>query len=222
VTGIPGLAPGMTIAAVRRALAQAFRNAGLDSPELDARVLIGHALGLDHAALVSNGERALDAREAATIAAFAERRLKREPVARITGHKEFWGLDLAVTPATLVPRPETETVVETTLAAVADRTRTLCLADFGVGTGALLLALLSERGAGLSILLFPIRLTSKAMRSAASTPKCAITTRAWRWMGEHPVFVVTARLYPMRGVSLHRRVFWWSSSAPAKRRPWRS
>jgi release factor glutamine methyltransferase len=144
VTRIPGLAPGMTIAAARRALAQTFRTAGLDSPELDARVLIGHALGLDHAALVSNGERTLDAHEAATIAAFAGRRLKREPVARITGHKEFWGLDLSVTPATLVPRPETETVVETTLAAVADRTRPLRLADFGVGTGALLLALLSE------------------------------------------------------------------------------
>jgi release factor glutamine methyltransferase len=134
----------MTIAAARRALAQAFRNTGLDSPELDARVLIGHALNFDHAALVSNGERALDVLEAAAIAGFAERRLKREPVARITGHKEFWGLDLAVTPATLVPRPETETVVEMTLAAVADRSQPLRLADFGVGTGALLLALLSE------------------------------------------------------------------------------
>ena len=176
MTGIPGLAPGMTIAAVRRALAQAFRNAGLDSPELDARVLIGHALGLDHAALVSNGERALDAREAATMAAFAERRLKREPVARITGHKEFWGLDLAVTPATLVPRPETETVVETTLAAVADRTRTLCLADFGVGTGALLLALLSELPNAIGI---GTDLNEEALRTAhGNAARLGLATRA--------------------------------------------
>jgi release factor glutamine methyltransferase len=141
---IPGLAPGMTIAAARRALAQAFRQAGLDSPELDARVLTGHALRLDHTALVSNGERALGADEVKRIGTFAERRLQREPVARITGLKEFWGLDLAVTPATLVPRPETETVVETILAVIADRSRPLRLTDFGVGAGALLLALLSE------------------------------------------------------------------------------
>jgi release factor glutamine methyltransferase len=65
-------------------------------------------------------------------------------VARIVGHKEFWGLEFKVTPATLVPRPETETLVEAALAAIPDRSLALRIADFGTGTGALLLALLSE------------------------------------------------------------------------------
>jgi release factor glutamine methyltransferase len=71
-------------------------------------------------------------------------RLAHQPVARITGRKEFWSFEFRVTPATLVPRPETETVVEATLAAIGDRSRALRVADFGTGTGALLLAILSE------------------------------------------------------------------------------
>jgi release factor glutamine methyltransferase len=144
VTNIPGVAPGMTIAAARRALAQAFRAAGLDSPDLDARLLVGHVLGLDHAALASGGERPLTGAAASAVAAVAKRRLAHEPVAHVIGRKEFWGLDLAVSEATLVPRPDTETVVEAALAAIPDRAMPLRIADFGTGTGALLLALLSE------------------------------------------------------------------------------
>ncbi len=137
----------MTIAAVRRELSHAFRSAGLDSPELDARLLVGHALGLDHTALVVVADRPLDESQAITLAALAARRLAREPVARIVGSKEFWGLNLRIADATLVPRPETETVVEAALAAIDDggsRTRSLRVADLGTGSGALLLALLSE------------------------------------------------------------------------------
>jgi release factor glutamine methyltransferase len=138
---------GMTIAEVRRALADTFRQSGLDSPELDARLLVGHALGLDHTALATAADRTLDAQEANAVAILAKRRLAHEPVARIVGTKEFWGLSLRITPATLVPRPETETVVEAALAAIdADggRARALRIADLGTGSGAILLALLSE------------------------------------------------------------------------------
>jgi len=131
----------------RRELARAFRVAGYDTPDLDARVLVGHALGLDHAGLVAAGERTLDANEHAQLLAMAARRLAGEPVARITGMKEFWGLPLRLTPAVLVPRPDTETVVEAALAAIDDegpRDRALRIADIGTGSGALLLALLSE------------------------------------------------------------------------------
>jgi release factor glutamine methyltransferase len=138
------LATGVSIDAARRVMAQAFRSAGLDSPDLDARILTGHALALDHTALASSSERKATGSEIAAIAQLARRRLGREPVARITGRKEFWGLELRVTPATLVPRPETETVVEAVLAAIGDKSRALRMADFGTGTGALLLALLSE------------------------------------------------------------------------------
>ncbi len=111
----PEGAGARTVAEARRALAQKFRVAGLDSPELDARILAGHALGLDHAALAAAGARALDAAERAAIAGLAARRLKREPVARIVGRKEFWSLPLRVDAATLVPctqeLEETEDVV---------------------------------------------------------------------------------------------------------------
>ena len=136
-----------TIDGARRAWAAKFRAGGIDSPELDARMLVGHALSLDHAALAASGARNLSVAEAGAIAALAQRRLAHEPVARILGIKEFWSLDLRVDAATLVPRPETETVVTATLAAIAAREpsdRTLRIADLGTGSGAILLALLSE------------------------------------------------------------------------------
>jgi release factor glutamine methyltransferase len=136
-----------TVAEVRRALTAKFQAAGLDSPDLDCRLLVGHALGLDHAALAAAATRKLGADEENVIAALANRRLTGEPVARILGYKEFWSLLLRVDAATLVPRPETETVVETTLAAIdtgGPRSRNLRIADLGTGSGALILALLSE------------------------------------------------------------------------------
>ena len=140
------LEPGITVTTARRHLAQMLRAHGLDTPELDARLLVAHALGLDHASLVAQSERALAIPEAELIAALGARRLAGEPVARIRGVKEFWGLALRLNRATLVPRPETETVVEAALAArVRDReTSALRIADLGTGSGALLLALLSE------------------------------------------------------------------------------
>ena len=135
----------LSIAAARRSLARQFSNAGLDTPDLDARILVGHALSLDHAALAAQADRGLTEEEAAAIAAVAQRRLNREPVARIVGTKEFWGLPLALNADTLVPRPETETVVEAALAALGGaRGRALRVADLDTGSGAILLALLGE------------------------------------------------------------------------------
>ena len=143
----PESADTRTAAGARRALAQEFRAARIDSPELDARLLVAYALGLDHAALAAAGARVLERGETDAIAALAQRRLRREPVARILGSKEFWSLPLRVDAATLVPRPETETVVEAALAALdadGSRSRSLRIADLGTGCGALLLALLTE------------------------------------------------------------------------------
>lgn len=135
------------VATVRRRVAQAFRSAGLESPELDARVLVAHAFGLGRTALFSAAERLLSVEEAETVMTLAGRRLAREPVARIVGRKEFWGLEFDLTPAALVPRPDSETVVEAALAAVdagGSRRRPLKIADLGTGSGALLIALLCE------------------------------------------------------------------------------
>jgi release factor glutamine methyltransferase len=150
--------PPASVAGARRALTQAFRQRGLATPELDARLLVAHALGLDHAALAAQGGRGLTAGEAELIARSAERRLTGEPVARILGVKEFWGLAFKLNAATLVPRPETETLVEAALAALVRRRApadALKIADLGAGCGALLLALLCElpqaRGVGTDV-----------------------------------------------------------------------
>jgi release factor glutamine methyltransferase len=137
----------VSIAACRRAWTAEFRAHGIDSPELDARVLIGHALNVDHAALAAHADRPLSAEQQSAIAALARRRLAHEPVARITGSKEFWSLPLRVTDATLVPRPETETVVAAVLGALdrrGPRSRPWRIADIGTGSGAIALALLAE------------------------------------------------------------------------------
>jgi release factor glutamine methyltransferase len=157
-------------------LAAAFREAGLDSPELDARILVGFALDLDHAGLVVAGERSITAGEAQAIAALGQRRLARESVAVIVGEKEFWGLRFQVGPATLVPRPESETIVDAALRALDAqglRHTPLRIADLGTGSGCLLLALLSElpnaRGIGTDIsnpALEIARVNARALRLA--------------------------------------------------------
>lgn len=137
----------LCIDAARREIARRFRDAGIDTPDLDARVLVGHALGLDLTALIRAGNRRLEPDETAHIEVLAARRLDREPVARITGVKEFWGLPFRITPDVLVPRPETETIVEQALAVIdqaGGRARAWRIADLGVGSGAILIALLTE------------------------------------------------------------------------------
>ena len=136
---------GQTVEAARRALAARFREHGIDSAELDARLLAGAALGLDLTGLVTAATRIITQHESACLENFTQRRLGGEPVARVLGVKEFWGLPLQLSSATLVPRPDTETVVELALEICRDegsvRPR---IADIGTGSGAILLALLSD------------------------------------------------------------------------------
>ena len=138
---------GQTIEAARRALVARFNAEGIDSAELDARMLVGAVLNLDLTGLIAAAARRITAAEAAGVEDFARRRVSGEPVARILGHKEFWGLKLRLSPETLVPRPDTETVVELALAmlrAAPVSGSRLHIADIGTGSGAILLALLHE------------------------------------------------------------------------------
>jgi release factor glutamine methyltransferase len=141
------LKDGASVSEALNLLAQAFRTAGIEDADVDARLLVGHALHLDRARLIAQSDRILEAREINVINALAARRLKREPVSRILGQKEFWSIALAITPDVLVPRPETETVVEGALDFVVRgglRMEKLRILDIGTGSGALLLALLRE------------------------------------------------------------------------------
>jgi release factor glutamine methyltransferase len=147
-----------TVEIVRRDLTARFRSAAIDSPELDARLLIGAVLGLDLTGMITAAKQTLTSDQSARLEDFARRRLAGEPVARILGVKEFWGLPLKLSAETLVPRPDTETLVELALQMLrADPApkRRLRIADLGTGSGAILLALLSElpdaRGFGTDI-----------------------------------------------------------------------
>jgi release factor glutamine methyltransferase len=131
---------GQALAAARRRL----RDAGIPDAALDARVLVGHALDLAPGALVGHPERALTDAGRQRIEALLDRRLQREPVAYITGRREFWSLPLSVTPAALIPRPDSETLIEAVLDDVGDRSAPVRVADLGTGSGCLALALLRE------------------------------------------------------------------------------
>jgi len=138
---------GLTVEKARRAVSGELNAANIETPDLDARILLCGILKLDLTGFMTAYERKLNDGEAAELASFVQRRKSGEPVARILGCKEFWGLSLALSPATLVPRPDTETAVEAALAALKRDNRSndrLRIADLGTGTGAILLALLSE------------------------------------------------------------------------------
>jgi release factor glutamine methyltransferase len=157
VTAEPSFA-GHTVETTRRALAAAFKAKGIDSAELDARMLVGAVLSLDLTALIAAAGRAVTEEQSRRLAEFARRRVAGEPVARILGVKEFWGLPFKLSAETLVPRADTETVVELALEIWRDGitpVRRPYIIDIGTGSGAILLALLSEipqaRGIGTDI-----------------------------------------------------------------------
>ncbi len=136
------------MATIREALNQArarLREAEISSPDLDAAVLLGQVLGASRAMLYAHPERVLSEAEASSYATLIERRAQGEPVAYLTGHREFMGLDFLVDRRALIPRPETELLVERALAVVRQRDeaalRDLRVADIGTGSGAIALAL---------------------------------------------------------------------------------
>ena len=136
-----------TVSGAAVALGRQLRAAGIETPERDARLLAATAAGLDPAQLISHGEQVLSPEAFEHVSDFARRRLAREPVSRILGTRAFYGRDFSITPATLDPRADSETLIEAALGLVreqmADRA-SLRILDVGTGTGCLLATLLCE------------------------------------------------------------------------------
>ncbi|MGZ5872519.1 MAG: peptide chain release factor N(5)-glutamine methyltransferase [Bradyrhizobium sp.] len=171
---------GLTVDTARRTLAAHFKSGGIESAELDARMLAGAALGLDLTRLIAAATRPVTLDESVRLEDFARRRLRGEPVARILGIKEFWGLPLQLSPATLVPRPDTETVVELALEMWRGERHSnhpARIADIGTGSGAILLALLSElpeaEGIGTDISLAALRTARSNAARLGLAPRAA-------------------------------------------------
>jgi release factor glutamine methyltransferase len=127
-----------------RSAKQALERQGHATPALDARLLLQAAAGLTREALIADPDRPVAADAAARYRAFIDRRLTGEPVSRILGVREFYGRVFTVTPATLDPRPDTETLIEAALSFMPAE-RSCRLIDLGTGTGAIALTLLAER-----------------------------------------------------------------------------
>ena len=120
-----------------------FKGRGFEQPRADAEVLLAHALGMERVQLYLNYDKPLSPEELARFRGFVRRRAAYEPAQYITGKKEFWSLDFEVTPAVLIPRPETELLVEKALE-IAGNKPSLVL-DLGAGSGAIAVALAHER-----------------------------------------------------------------------------
>jgi release factor glutamine methyltransferase len=130
---------------VMRDAARQLAAAGVDTAALDARLLLCRAAGVSHANLIAQGNDSAPANVVDALEGFVARRLAGEPVARILGTKEFWGLPIQLGPETLDPRPDSEAIVSAALDAFSDRGAPLRVLDLGTGSGCLLLAVLSER-----------------------------------------------------------------------------
>ena len=129
---------------IRQALAWAgscLQAEGLPDPRLSAELLLGSVLGLDRLGLIIHSDQSLDDKEGLTFQEKVLRRAGHEPIAYLTGHKEFWSLNFEVNPNVLIPRPETEMLVEETLSIVSARTGPMTLVELGTGSGAISIAL---------------------------------------------------------------------------------
>lgn len=148
---------GVPLGQVCRDVTACFRKAGLPTPELDARLIVCHGFSVTHEQLISDPQRLVGREEAQRIHAMTGRRLAREPVSRILGQREFHGLEFALGPETLDPRPDTETLVQAALDLVAREWAgdEIAILDLGTGSGCILVSLLhalpNARGVGVDI-----------------------------------------------------------------------
>jgi release factor glutamine methyltransferase len=175
--------PSLTLDAARTRLTALLRGAGSDAA-FEARILLEEATGLDRAALLREGRRRLGEPDAAALDGWLARRLGGEPLWRVLGTREFWGLPFTVTPDVLDPRPDTETVVEAALAATSGRhSEPLRILDLGVGSGAILGALLHALpyacGVGVDLSLAACRVAAGNMARLGLAERATVMNGRW-------------------------------------------
>lgn len=137
----------LTLRELLREAAQSLQSCAVEQPSLEAEILLAHVLGVSRSHLYAWPEKMPAAAESSAFSEMIKRRCQGEPIAYLTGMREFWSLELEVTPATLIPRPETELLVEAVLAEGETLPPVVQVADLGTGSGAIALALASERPA---------------------------------------------------------------------------
>jgi len=151
----PAMSEAKTIGEALNWAAVRLNEAGIERPQAEARILLEAASGRGRGQIIAFPERALAAAQWDLFARLVSRRCAREPISRILGNREFWSLRFRVGPATLDPRPDSETLVSAVLERIPDRNAGIAILDLGTGTGCLLLALLSElpraQGVGIDI-----------------------------------------------------------------------
>ena len=138
------LDPSTDVGRAMLAASRRLREAGVDSPQLDSALLMGHVLGVSKTRLYAHPDHRLTPAEISAFEALVGRRMRREPIAYLIGYRSFFGLDITVDPRVLIPRPETEMLVErvlTRVQALAHNGQTPKVADVGTGSGAIAVAL---------------------------------------------------------------------------------
>ena len=181
------MADGASYDALLRDTAVALTAAGIDNARFEARLLLSRATGLAIEQLISRGPDAAPAAAAATLRELTARRVRREPMAYILGEREIWGLPFKVSPAVLIPRPDSETVIETVLDLLPDRSRKLRILDLGLGSGCLLLTLLREypqaTGVGIDASEAALAVAQANAEALGVAPRARLTTGDWRQAG---------------------------------------
>lgn len=162
---------------------KALREAGVEAAAREARLLLGVAAQLPPAVMIGFPERSVDAAAADAYRALIARRADREPLSHLLGRREFWSLPFVVTSDVLDPRPDSETLIGSVLAEIADRAAPLRILDFGSGSGCLLLTLLSElpRAKGWGVDISPAALAVAERNAMELRLKDRVTLRHGAW-----------------------------------------